>query len=199
MANPFFLFFLLIICLLSSMPESRWPPPFLSKSPRLLKTQNILVQPKYTYETRYFDQTLDHSSFNDLPKFQQRYLINSDHWVGPGPNRLGPIFLYCGNEGDIKWFAANTDFVWELAPRFGAMVIFPEHRYYGESMPYGSQKEAYKNAYTLAYLTAEQALADYALLITDLKRNLSAEASPVILFGGSYGGSKIFSNNFNKN
>ncbi|CAH1421281.1 unnamed protein product [Lactuca virosa] len=191
MAKPFsdslaFLFSLLIICLLSSTPESRRPPPFPSKSSRLLKTQNILVQLKYTYETRYFHQTLDHFSFNDLPKFQQRYLINSDHWVGP--NRLGPIFLYCGNEGDIEWFAVNTGFVWELAPSFGAMVVFPEHRYYGESMPYGSQKEAYKNASTLAYLTAEQALADYALLITDLKRNLSAEASPVILFGGSYGG-----------
>ncbi|KAJ0818735.1 putative lysosomal Pro-Xaa carboxypeptidase [Helianthus annuus] len=70
------------------------------------------------------------------------------------------------------------------------MVIFPEHRYYGESMPYGSREEAYKNASTLAHLTAEQALADYAVLITDLKRNLSAEASLVILFGGSYGGSK---------
>ncbi|XP_022021263.2 lysosomal Pro-X carboxypeptidase [Helianthus annuus] len=55
-------------------------------------------------------------------------------------------------------------------------------------MPYGSKDEAYKNASTLAHLTAGQALAGYALLITDLKRNLSAEASPVILFGGSYGG-----------
>lgn len=55
-------------------------------------------------------------------------------------------------------------------------------------MPYGSREEAYNNATTLAHLTAEQALADYAVLITDLKRNLSAEASPVILFGGSYGG-----------
>lgn len=73
-----------------------------------------------------------------------------------------------------------------------------QHRYYGESVPYGSRNEAYKNATTLAYLTAEQALADYAVLITDLKRNLSAEASPVILFGGSYGGSKIFSKSINK-
>lgn len=65
-----------------------------------------------------------------------------------------------------------------------------QHRYYGESMPYGSTDEAYKNATTLSYLTAEQAIADYAVLLTDLKRNLSAEACPVVLFGGSYGGSK---------
>ncbi|GJV61669.1 lysosomal Pro-X carboxypeptidase [Tanacetum coccineum] len=140
-----------------------------------------------SYEIKYYEQTLDHFSFNDdLPKFQQRYLINTDHWVGP--TRVGPIFLYCGNEGDIEWFAVNSGFVWELAPRFGALVVFPEHRYYGESMPYGGRDEAYKNASTLAHLTAEQTLADYAVLITDLKRNLSAEASPVILFGGSYGG-----------
>ncbi|KAF5198137.1 Lysosomal pro-x carboxypeptidase [Thalictrum thalictroides] len=55
-------------------------------------------------------------------------------------------------------------------------------------MPYGSREKAYKNADSLSYLTAEQALADYAVFITDLKRNLSAEASPVVLFGGSYGG-----------
>ncbi|MCD7471064.1 hypothetical protein HAX54_011344 [Datura stramonium] len=57
------------------------------------------------------------------------------HWVAPP--RVGPIFLYCGNEGDIEGFAANTGFVWEIAPRFGALVIFPEHGYYEESMPYG--------------------------------------------------------------
>lgn len=105
-----------------------------------------------------------------------------------GPNRLGPIFVYCGNEGDIDWFAANTGFVWEIAPQFGAMVLFPEHRYYGESVPFGSREEAYRNASTLSYLTAEQALADFAVLITELKRNFSAEDCPVVLFGGSYGG-----------
>lgn len=65
-----------------------------------------------------------------------------------------------------------------------------QHRYYGESMPYGSREVAYQNATTLSYLTAEQALADFAVFITNLKQNLSAEASPVVLFGGSYGGSK---------
>ena len=66
-----------------------------------------------------------------------------------------------------------------------------QHRYYGESMPFGSKAKAYNNSKSLAYLTAEQAIADFAVLLADLKRNLSAEGSPVVLFGGSYGGSKI--------
>lgn len=65
-----------------------------------------------------------------------------------------------------------------------------QHRYYGESMPFGSKAKAYNDSKSLAYLTAEQALADFAVLLTDLKSNLSAEGSPVVLFGGSYGGSK---------
>ncbi|XP_024032462.1 lysosomal Pro-X carboxypeptidase-like, partial [Morus notabilis] len=40
----------------------------------------------------------------------------------------------------------------------------------------------------LGYLSSTQALADYATLIVDLKRNLSAADSPVVVFGGSYGG-----------
>ena len=48
------------------------------------------------------------------------------------------------------------------------------------------------NTSTFGYLTSAQALADYATLITDFKKNLSAENSPVIVFGGSYAGSKRF-------
>lgn len=39
----------------------------------------------------------------------------------------------------------------------------------------------------MQYLTSEQAMADYAELITFLKYKLEAENSPVIGFGGSYG------------
>ncbi|XVF15373.1 hypothetical protein REPUB_Repub09cG0146700 [Reevesia pubescens] len=172
---------------LQSQPSNVFPSN--SKSPRFLGKHSHPIETnlqQYRYETRYFSQQLDHFSFSDLPRFRQRYLINTEHWTGP--SRLGPIFLYCGNEGDIEWFAVNTGFVWDIAPRFGAMVLFPEHRYYGESMPYGSKEEAYKNATTLSCLTTEQAIADFAVLITDLKRNLSAEGCPVVLFGGSYGG-----------
>lgn len=58
-------------------------------------------------------------------------------------------------------------------------------------MPYGTEEASYKDVNSLSALTSEQALADFATLVIDLKKNLSAEASPVVLFGGSYGGSKL--------
>ncbi len=39
-----------------------------------------------------------------------------------------------------------------------------------------------------SYLTIEQALADYAALIFHIKEKYEAKESPVIAFGGSYGG-----------
>nr|DAD41593.1 TPA_asm: hypothetical protein HUJ06_015916 [Nelumbo nucifera] len=172
----------------SKLGSFRFAPRFFGRFAANADLNNLQTHKslKIQYETRYFTQVLDHFSFSNLPTFQQRYLINTDHWLGP--NSMAPIFLYCGNEGDIEWFAVNTGFVWEIAPLFNAMVVFPEHRYYGKSMPFGSRDSAYKNAASLSYLTAEQALADFAALITDLKRNMSAEACPVVLFGGSYGG-----------
>lgn len=105
----------------SKFSLSKRAPRFLTKFSHPIKPHQLQ---EYRYETRYFYQQLDHFSFSDLPSFPQRYLINTEHWVGP--DRLGPIFLYCGNEGDIEWFAVNTGFIWDIAPRFGAMVVFPE-------------------------------------------------------------------------
>ena len=84
--------------------------------------------------------------------------------------------------------------MWENAASFGAMIVFGEHRYWGKSLigpaypadpatPPGA-----KAGVDYAYLTHEQALADYASLIYTIKHELDCIASPVVAFGGSYGG-----------
>jgi hypothetical protein len=39
----------------------------------------------------------------------------------------GPVFFYAGNEGDIENFWNNTGFIFDLAPIFQALIVFPEH------------------------------------------------------------------------
>ncbi|XP_067307027.1 lysosomal Pro-X carboxypeptidase isoform X2 [Pseudorasbora parva] len=136
-----------------------------------------------SYKTFYFDQQIDHFGFLENGTFKQRYLLNDQHWHKEG----GPILFYTGNEGDITWFCNNTGFMWDVAEELGAILVFAEHRYYGESMPFG--EESYSNAKYLNYLTSEQALADFAVLIKALKKTLpGAQKSSVIAIGGSYGG-----------
>lgn len=148
--------------------------------------------------------------------FQQRYLVYSAYWSkeqvelnGEVVTKRGPIFFYTGNEADVTLYANATGLMWEHAEvratgvhgcgsllyvadfclggvaiqEFGALIVFAEHRFYGQSMPFEEDSQKYKS-----YLSSEQALADYATLIFELKRRYHCESSPVIAFGGSYGG-----------
>ncbi|XP_076288119.1 lysosomal Pro-X carboxypeptidase [Lasioglossum baleicum] len=136
----------------------------------------------YKYEIKTIEMPVDHFSFSVEDTFKLRYLIN-DTWQ---QENAPPIFFYTGNEGNIEVFAQNTGFMWEIAAEFHALVIFAEHRYYGESMPYGNK--SYNDSKHLGYLTSQQALADYVDLIQYLKSSQKYKQSPVIVFGGSYGG-----------
>ncbi|CAL5194286.1 unnamed protein product [Lathyrus oleraceus] len=141
------------------------------------------------YRTKFFTQILDHFNYNpqSYDTFQQRYLINDTYWGGA--KKKAPIFVYMGSEADIEWITQNTGFMFEKAPYFNALLVFIEHRYYGKSIPFGGNDEvANRNSSTLGYMSSTQALADYATLIIDLKHNLSATDSPIVVFGGSYGG-----------
>lgn len=100
-----------------SFPRSYRPSLIQTKEPR----------PNLPFKPHFFPQLLDHFTF--LPQsyniFYQKYLINSDYWDN-GPTHRAPIFVYTGNEGDIEWFAANTGFMLEIAPKFHALLVFIE-------------------------------------------------------------------------
>lgn len=79
--------------------------------------------------------------------------------------------------------------MWEISREFEALVVFAEHRYYGESMPYG--KNSFDDKVKLGYLTSQQALADFVDVIKYLRNDTlctGRRPNPVIAFGGSYGG-----------
>ncbi|KAF5773471.1 putative lysosomal Pro-Xaa carboxypeptidase [Helianthus annuus] len=139
-----------------------------------------------------YTQTLDH--FNYKPEsymtFQQRYIVNSKYWGGS--NTSSPIFVYMGAEADVTFQVSVSGFFEILASQFHGLLVYIEHRYYGTSMPFGSKEEAYKDSNNLGFFSSEQALADYAQIILNLKQNLSATHCPVIVVGGSYGGSKFY-------
>ncbi|KAK9497275.1 hypothetical protein O3M35_004623 [Rhynocoris fuscipes] len=141
----------------------------------------LTIVPKYN--VNYADIKLDHFNFINNNTFKLRYLINDTFWK---PN--GPIFFYAGNEGDITLFAENTGYMWEIAPEFGALIVFAEHRYYGTSLPFGN-KSLTEPKYS-GYLSSSQALADYVDIIGIIrhKYNATSDRVKVIAFGGSYGG-----------
>lgn len=74
--------------------------------------------------------------------------------------------FYCGNEGPIEMFYENTGFLNDvLAEEFNALIVYMEHRYYGESMPFGTEEESYKKD-NLIYLSSLQALYDYNVFLS---------------------------------
>ncbi|XP_076177108.1 lysosomal Pro-X carboxypeptidase [Ptiloglossa arizonensis] len=165
-------------------PTSQYIPfnKFYGNFQKQLHNQNELHNAKYKYQIKTIDMPVDHFSFSVSDTFKLRYLVNNT-WQ---QENNAPIFFYTGNEGNIETFAQNTGFMWEIAPDFGALLIFSEHRYYGESLPYGNK--SYTDFQKLGYLTSEQALADFIDLIQYLRSNPKNAHSPVIVFGGSYGG-----------
>lgn len=125
---------------------------------------------------QWFTQYIDHFTWN-TSTYQQRYFVY-DSYFRPG----GPIFFYTGNEADVEVFANCTGLMWENANEVGALLIFAEHRFFGKSLPCpGGFMECGD------YLGTDQAMADYAALISFLRKQYN-ESSATITFGGSYGG-----------
>ncbi|KAH7850615.1 hypothetical protein Vadar_000467 [Vaccinium darrowii] len=151
--------------------------------------KNISASASVGLETFFYPQTLDH--FNYQPEsyatFQHRYMMNSQYWGGA--NESAPIFVYLGDEAALDGQPEAVGFLLDNAPHFKSLLVYIEHRFYGQSIPFGlTMQEAMNNASTRGYFNSAQALADCAELVIYLKEKLHAHNSPVIVVGGSYGG-----------
>lgn len=136
----------------------------------------------------YHDNLRDHFDASSVT-YRQRYYSFEDHFGGPG----SPIICIIGGEGAVPP-TTGIFYPWVvdgLAKRFKALVIQPEHRFYGESNPTGL---APYNASQLGLLSPQQALADAVHLILSQQRAHRCDARgtagycPVITLGGSYPG-----------
>ena len=151
--------------------------------------------------------------------FQQRYVINFKHWGGSNSSapifvylgaegsldedldvagflpdnapRFKALLVYIEVRICINFMLLlNILYYAENYHNFSVIGMLTQHRYYGKSVPFGSREEAMKNASTLGYFNSAQAIADYADVLLHIKKKYSAERSPSIVVGGSYGGSK---------
>ena len=110
----------------------------------------------------YIDMPLNHKNFaEDNRTFSMRYVVEDRYYNDPTMvNKTRPILFYAGNEGDIYSFYHNSGFITEhLARKFGALVVFGEHRFFGESFPF-PKDVALTYPYN-TYLTVENTLEDY--------------------------------------
>jgi pimeloyl-ACP methyl ester carboxylesterase len=148
-------------------------------------TGSMNASPRYSIENMtcdFFEQPLNHFvPRGTSPSYRERYcLYDGFAHEKEGLSANSPIFFYTGNESPLEQYINQTGLMWELAPKFRARVVFVEHRYEGQSLPRNISKDC------MSYASTIQALADYARILEVLLN--PGNTSPVIVFGGSYGG-----------
>ncbi len=104
----------------------------------------------------FVEQPLSHFERANHGYYKQRLCVYDSFWEA---NKSLPVFLYTGNESPVEEYINNTGLIWNLAKEFSALIVFAEHRYFGQSIP---NIEGVYNC--ISYLSSEEALADYGEL-----------------------------------
>ncbi|TVY80978.1 putative extracellular serine carboxypeptidase [Lachnellula suecica] len=155
------------------------------------------IEPRQSRPTSYppniFDQIIDH--YPKSPRyephakgtFKQRYFVDSTYYK-PG----GPVYLYIGGEtsGESRFSNLETGIIQILMQETNGLGVILENRYYGQSYPFNTSTTD-----NLAYLTAEQSIADNAYfaqhaVFPGVSGNLTSPGTPWILYGGSLAGAQ---------
>ena len=107
-------------------------------------------------EKMYLEVPLDHFDPTNTRTWKDKFYINRGSWDEEG----GPIFVEMGGEGACGGVGVSAD-----AAKHGALMVAVEHRFYGESVPFGDMSTA-----NLKYLTVEQNLADTAAIVEHVQK-----------------------------
>jgi pimeloyl-ACP methyl ester carboxylesterase len=128
--------------------------------------------------TGTFQQNIDH--FGKLPgqTFAQRYWIESSYASGAN----APVIFHICGESDVDGAYFLTDNVIAWAQALGAHIVFLEHRYYGQSLPFSDLSTDH-----MQYLTLDNILEDFAQFQKSI-RATQGWTGKWISVGGSYSG-----------
>jgi len=138
-------------------------------------------------DVRYYPhQTIDHFRHH-VQSWPQRYYQDTRHWQGPGH----PIFIIIGGEDPLDGLL--YPFVYDnLASATGGVTYSLEHRFFGRSLPVGSD---ISDSELVDLLSVSQALEDILQFATWRRRQLGCSSHredsrycPVVTVGASYPG-----------
>jgi pimeloyl-ACP methyl ester carboxylesterase len=126
-----------------------------------------------------YAQAIDHAGGLPGQTFAQRYWVDSEY--AAKPDEAPVLFHVCG-EGDAEqgYFLNDNAIAW--AQSLGAHLVYLEHRYYGQSLPFPDL-----SAEHLKYLTLANVLEDLASFQKWLAARQGWKGKWITL-GGSYSG-----------
>lgn len=124
-----------------------------------------------------FKQSIDHAGQLPGQTFDQRYWIDSEY---ASQSETAPVIFHICGEANAETGYFLHDNAIEWAKTLGAHLVYLEHRYYGQSLPF-------PDGANMQYLTLNNVLEDFA----SFQKSISASQGwkgKWISVGGSYSG-----------
>ncbi len=151
------------------------------------ETNRLRQMPTADIPASWFrQQKVDHFNHQDKRIWEQRYYADARFYI-PG----GPVFLRIGGQYALSppffggSFESSYPGITNLTRHFGAIKFSVEHRFYGKSLPFGSDM----SIQALQYLSSQQALEDIAYFIQKVIREQYGLTNvPIVTAGESYSG-----------
>ncbi|KAJ8733229.1 hypothetical protein PYW08_001527 [Mythimna loreyi] len=179
---------MIVFLLLLSLFSPSW-----AKEPSPVKMTEVDMSPPEGFDDVYaknarnvfvtwMSMPLDHFDPQNPTNFSMRYMFNEEFFGGNGY----PIFIMAGGEWTIdhRWLLAGN--MYEMARENKGFQVYTEHRYYGATQIFSNF-----TAENLRFLNIDQALADLAYFITEIKKQPRFAESEVIMYGGSYAANMV--------